>query len=221
VTSSARLRGNALPETIVVSALLLLVVYAAVNIALIGYAQAATDGAAYAGARALAAAPIAAPSAQASVAASALQKIFPYIRSGAVAAAQGTTSAGVVVSLTAPSIPFLGGGAGTAGGTAIVGHAFEPFVNATPAANGMNVLLPILSAVISPQGENYAIWLAQDSGSNSGRWGEFECHQGYLDRISFPTTLASAQANKNSYLTNNKKTFEYPIYEWDSSHTCS
>jgi len=220
VTRAARLRGNALPETIVVSALLLLVVYAAVNIALIGYVQAESDGAAYAGARALAAAPIASPSTQASVAASALQKIFPYIKNSAIAAAQGTTSAGVVVSLSAPSIPILGGGNGSAG-TAIHGHAFESFVNATPAPNGKNVLLPIVSAVISPQGENYAIWLAQDSGSNSGRWGEFECHQGYLNQISFPSTLASAQTNKNAYLTNNKKTFEYPMYEWDSSHTCS
>jgi Flp pilus assembly protein TadG len=220
VTERARFQqGNALPETIAVSAILLLVVFAAVNVALLGYLQAEADGAAYAGARKLAAAPIAGPSAQASVAASALQKIFPYVKTSAVTAAQGTNSAGVVVSLTGPGLPLLGGASRAA--TAISGHAFEPFVNATPSANGRDVLLPVVSAVVSPQGENYAIWLAQDSGSNSNRWGEFACHQGYLDKISFPSTLAAAQNHKEDYLTNVSKTFEYPIYQWDSSHTCS
>ncbi len=125
----------------------------------------------------------------------------------------------MLIALKGPGIPLLSG-AGTAS-TSINGHAFEPFVNATPAAHGKNVKLPVNSAAISPQGENYAIWLAQDSGSTTGRWGEFSCHQKYLDAISFPSSLATAEANPNTYSTTNSASFEYPIYQWDSTHSCS
>ncbi len=83
--------GNALPETIVAMPVVLLFLFAAVNIALIGYLQAEADGSAYIGAHSLAGTPIASPAAQASAAANALQKVFPLVASGAVSAAQGVT----------------------------------------------------------------------------------------------------------------------------------
>ncbi|MGP6191318.1 MAG: TadE/TadG family type IV pilus assembly protein [Vulcanimicrobiaceae bacterium] len=102
-------RGNALPETMLVMSLLLMLLFGALNLTLIGYSQIQADGAAFVAARAAAlASPSAAPSAAVAQVAAAFPHVKPSQLSVTIAAGSSyTTSA--LVSMSAPGLPLLFG----------------------------------------------------------------------------------------------------------------
>ena len=104
------LRGNALPETVFVMSLLMLLIFGALNLALIGYSQVQADGGAFIAARSAA---LASPSAGPAAAVAQVNQAFPHVQptSITVSIANGTNyTTTALVTVMAPGLPRLAGG---------------------------------------------------------------------------------------------------------------
>lgn len=151
-------RGNALPETVLVIGLFSLVMFGAVNMAILGYNQVEADGVTYVAARAAAAHPTNAPSAVAS----ALAGVFPNVQPSALTI-EGPTNGmvQVVYQGTSPGLTLLGGNTGSFN---VFSRDAEASFSTTPNtntfsfnvgdSNGQVVLKNYMSTT-------YKIWLAQ------------------------------------------------------------
>jgi hypothetical protein len=138
-------RGNALPETMLVMSLLLMLIFGALNLTLIGYGQIQADGAAFVAARAAAlASPSIAPSAASAQVAAAFPHVKPSSLSISVSNGTGyTTSA--LVSLTAPGMPLLFGGRS---GTVNITSHFAELDSSAGAAPAAGIAYSISSATL-------------------------------------------------------------------------
>lgn len=94
-------RGNGLPETMIVMSLLLMLLFGAVNLTLIGYGQISADGASYIAARAAA---VSSPSSAPSAAAAQVAEAFPRVAPSSLTLSDSSILAAALVAMTAPGL---------------------------------------------------------------------------------------------------------------------
>jgi len=239
-------RGNALPETAIVASLMLLLLFGALNVALLGYNQLQADAAAFVGARTASTTSISSPSSVATAAANQIAAIFPHVQSGAVHVTTGGTNAYTTttsISMTSPGLPFL---LGRRSSINVLAHAVEPAQSSTPPASGLNF------SISSSTLKNYynpSTWAPDNTHqallafhittycNDQAQTGNNPCTQGVMsfDSIcghnsvyqqltngsthSWPNTRATAVSNYNSKLSpTNSSTTQYQIAQWDAGN---
>lgn len=213
--------GTALPETALILATALIVLFGASHMAIIAFTQAAADGASFVGAHALAINPAAS-------APSVIQTIFPQFATTDIAAPGSATNfQSQTVSKTVDGFPMLKTSASyTISGSDIelkpqgAGQAPQAFSFAASAT--LQNFCDLSKTCNTPT--TRSVWLAQtvDTSGNGQGWNgpfkEWRCHQAAFASLKFPS---SRPASLGTYDWRTKGSSENTIYNWDSgSHTC-
>lgn len=218
--------GAALPETALILSVALIVLFGASQMAVIGFTQAAADGASFVGAHALAIDPAAS-------APSVIQSIFPQFKSTDVAAPGSTTNfQSQTVSKTVDGFPLQQlSPTYTITGSDIelkpqgAGQAPQAFSFGAASTSILNFCNPS-KACSAPSSRS--VWLAQtvDTTGNGQGWNgpfkEWRCHQQYFAQLNFPSTRPGGGLTGSVYDWRASGSRESAIYGWDSgNHTCS
>ena len=217
-------RGVALPETALTIGLSLLLVLGTAQLALIGYTQMSTDGAAFIAAHTAVVDPSASPG-------TVVQNIFPAITSANVQSSPASNMENVSVSRSVSGFSLVPGVATNYG----VGGSDVELEPKLP-ANG----IPSFSFAANATLYNYcypgtscffpathAMYVAQTLNPNgngtNGQFTEWGCHQGYFDALlkAFPYSRPTSITAGSSLDMTSAGTTEYNIYSWDSGTACS
>jgi hypothetical protein len=223
ITPSAGKHGNALPETVFVLSLLLLLLFGSVNLALIGYSQIQADGGAFVAAHVAA---LASPSAGPSAAAAQVNQVFPHVQPSAISVsiasgANYTTSA--LVSLTGPGLPRLFGG--NSPSVRVFSHVDELDSNTgTPPPSGLafsissstlknyvnpatNVLTAGHQARLAQTINTYCLYTASGSSSTAENSSSPPCWEGYMGFDEICQHDAVYDALNTQFQTGDDKTY--------------
>ena len=231
-------RGAVLVETAFVMSVVLMVLFGAMQLSLLAYAQASQDGAAFVAARAYAQN----PSAGASPAEAAAHKIFAHVPVSAFVLTPSAGQVAVTVQGTAGGLPV----AGTPATFAVNALASEIVSGASGATFGATMTLG--NYYTSPGDTNAtpgllrprAMLLAQTFGiSPASRFAEWYCRQAVYAALQIPTTTAADQncqqqgqhsgqcdggngSGTNPWFDPMLYTSPLdPIYDWDTGATCA
>ncbi len=222
------IRGTALVETAFVMSLVLMVLFASFQLAVLAFTQTSQDGAAFVAARAYAEN----PSAGAAPAEAAAHKIFSHVPVSAFVLTPVAGQVAVGVTGTGNGLPVPG----TPASFGLSSIASEPVAPAAGA--GFSVSDTLQNYFTSP-GDNYAvggllqsrpILVAQTFGSVSGsRYAEWYCRQAVYAALvaSIPNTTANGANNCYFWwffgCFFDPMRFSSPldpIYDWDTGGTC-
>jgi Flp pilus assembly protein TadG len=197
-------KGGTLPETAIVMSVVLLVLFGAVQLAIIGYSQLMADGAAFVGARSVAENPQGTSSTDQANARSAVGNVFSHLPSGSVAAqenADNTVTSSIGTSV--PGLPVPGAPSTVSVNSRVVEplipHGTPKFIPGPyPFTASATLANDYQYAVNGSQILNHPIWLAQTVASyggvgTTGRFFEWNCHLTYYQRLQgqFPAAAAS------------------------------
>ncbi|MFN2529561.1 MAG: hypothetical protein ABR584_12685 [Candidatus Baltobacteraceae bacterium] len=213
------IRANVLPETAMVIAVILMLLYGSMQIALYGFGQVSADGAAFVAANAVANSTKTSPIALAA-------SLFPGISQSNIST--NTSQKNVVISqasTTMPGLPFV---PGMPASLPINGADIEPYSanSKTPmsfafaAAGNLNNYCPYQNNCVFPT--TYAVHLAQNLDySGQGKNGVFEewyCHVNTYATVSFPAQRPAPGPQWDP--SNPASGAEYAIYQWDGGASC-
>ena len=214
-------------ETAFVMSVVLMVLFGALQMSLLAFAQTSQDGAAFVAARAYAQD----PAAGSASAAAAAHKIFAHVPAAAVVLTPAAGQVAVNVQGTANGLPVPGTPASFALGSVdselLAGAAGGPFA----------VTVTLQNYYTSP-GDNYGVGgllqprpmlVAQTFGAVSGsRYAEFYCRQAVYSALHIPTTTANGAANcyfwwfYGCFFDPMRLSSPLdPIYDWDTGGTCA
>jgi hypothetical protein len=150
-------RGNALPETMIVAAFLMMMMFGTINLTILGYQQVQADGASFIGARAAALQSQTNQANAQTAAQTQIAAVFPHVQASAVAVTSAGTSvasSAAVVTETGPTLPFL---SGSSGALRILSHTDEPTTFSSPPPT--DIAFQINSAAL----KNYVDWASKAS----------------------------------------------------------
>ena len=233
-------RGAALVETAFVMSIVLMVLFGALQLSLLAYAQTSQDGAAFVAARAYAQN----PAGGAAPAEAAAHKIFAHVPVSAFVLTPSAGQVAVTVQGTAGGLPV----AGTPTTFAVNALASEIVSGGTSAP--FSTTMTLSNYYTSPGDNNAtpgllrprAILLAQTFGTSpASRFAEWYCRQAVYAALQIPTTTAASQncdqqgqhsgncdgGNGNGNGTNTwfdpmlASSPLDPIYDWDTGKTCA
>jgi hypothetical protein len=215
-------RGTALPETAIVLSMVLLLLFGAVQLSIIGFYQSMSDGAAFVAAHTQS---LGGGTGGPQVAAT----VFPQVKTGDVTMSNPTSS--TVEAEVAKSTLGLLLVPGAASTVNVNGNDIEPKISgvfSSPAPFQFSVTSQLTNwcqnewqgATCStfPSPTTYSIYLAQTVNTQgngqgwNGPFAEWRCHQEYFASVNFPNALPTPGATWD--VTNNKSP-ENPIYSWD------
>ena len=220
-------RGAVLVETAFVMSIALMVLFGALQLSLLAYAQTSQDGAAFVAARAYAEN----PAAGAASAEAAAHKIFAHVPVSAFALTPSAGQVGVSVQGSATGLPV----SGTPATFSLSALDSEP-LGVAGAAGPISATATLQNYYTSP-GDAYAVGgllqprtmlVAQTFGAAPGsRYAEWYCRQAVYSALRIPTTTANGAAlcyywwfygcffdpmRASSPLD--------PVYDWDTGETC-
>lgn len=216
-------RGAALVETALSVSLVLMLVLGTAQMALIGYNQISTDGAAFIAAHEAASNPSASPAAVA-------HSVFNNISTDSITGSAVGSTQQYSVTKSVPGFSLIPGLAST---YTVAGGDLE--LDPTPPPNNMpvyaisfnaklyNYCLPGTTCSLP---SSYAMYMAQTlvpggNGTN-GEFQEWGCHAKHFDSIShdFPATMPLSITAGSALDPTTSGTDEYSVYSWDSGAPC-
>ena len=220
-------RGAALVETAFVMSIVLMVLFGALQLSLLAYAQTSQDGAAFVAARAYAQN----PAGGAAPAEAAAHKIFAHVPVAAFVVTPSAGQVGVSVQGTASGLPVAGTPATFALG------AVDAEILGVASGGPFSVTVTLQNYYTSP-GDNYdmggllqprVMLVAQTFGVASGsRYAEWYCRQAVYSALHIPTTTANGAANcyfwwfYGCFFDPMRASSPLdPIYDWDTGETCA
>jgi hypothetical protein len=221
-------RGSALPETAIVLGLSLMLMLAAVQSTILGYAQVSADGAAFVAAHTSAIDAASGATSASANGTSAVNSSYPNLNPDSTVLSSGTNVAQATVTKSVDGFAMI---PGLATSYQLNGSdaEFSPAGGSSPQD---------FSFSIDAQLNNYcpdsgdctprAIWLAQyvDTKANGNGWNgpfaEWRCHQQYYAALNWPQNRPLGGLQGSSYDPESSKSLEAPIYGWDTgTHACS
>ncbi|HEY0613345.1 MAG TPA: TadE family protein [Candidatus Elarobacter sp.] len=216
-------RGTALVETTLALGIVLMVLFGTLQFGLLGFTQAAQDGAAFVAARTYALNPAGGTASAASSASSVFDAVAPSAIAVAPNASAGTVTASVTSTQSGVSVP------GAPSSVTLRSRATERIPAAASAAAGAFGALATLTNYRDASGiahAGYTIGLAQTFNAGhgkNGRFAEWYCRAGVYSGLSFPSKrpTGSSAGRGSAWDPTDCNSFLSAIYDWDSGSTCA